>query len=185
MAYAIGFCSRTGSAVAVAVAVEEGGPVFAGRWTVDLTGPDTPAQLFHAATELPPAPAEALVRTGVTAVGEVATGRLRELRAELGTVASVGVVTGDYPVPDSVARILASHTLMHAAEGQLYRDALLEAAVECGLPAHGLPKHRAAALLGGDLAATVASLGAAAGPPWRKEHKLAAVAALTALAATS
>jgi hypothetical protein len=32
----------------------------------------------------------------------------------------------------------------------------------------------------GDLAATIRILGAAAGPPWRKEHKLAAVAALSA-----
>jgi hypothetical protein len=32
----------------------------------------------------------------------------------------------------------------------------------------------------GDLAAAVAELGLAAGRPWRKEHKLAAVAALVA-----
>lgn len=180
MAYALGFCSRTGSAVAVAVDLGSGagGAVLAGRWTVDLTAPEVPSQLFHAAAGLPPAQAEALVWTGVTAVGEVATDRLRELQAELGLVTVVGVVTGDHPVPESVATILAAHTLMHAAEGQLYRDALLEAAAGCGLTGHGLPKGRAAARLGGDLADTVTALGAAAGPPWRKEHKLAAVAAL-------
>jgi hypothetical protein len=38
----------------------------------------------------------------------------------------------------------------------------------------------AASRLDGNLAGTVRALGAAAGPPWRKEHKLAAVAAITA-----
>jgi hypothetical protein len=181
MGFRLGFCSRTGSAVAVAVPAGPGTPVLAGRWSVDLTDPDTPWQLFHAAAELPLAQAETLVRTGVAAVTEVATRRLRELRSELaGPVTAVGVVVGDHPVPDSLAKILAAHTMMHAAEGQLYRDALLDAAAACRLPAHGLPKGRAAALLAGELAGAVAALGAGVGPPWRKEHKLAAVAALAA-----
>lgn len=178
MAYRLGFCSRTGSAVAVAVQVGSGPPALAGRWTVDLTDPGTPGELYHAAADLPPDRAEALVRAGVAAVTDVATRQLRQLQSELGAVTAVGVVTGDHPVPDLLARILAVHTLMHAAEGQLYRDALLDAAAACGLPGHGLPKSRAAALLAGELAETVAALGSQAGPPWRKEHKLAAVTAI-------
>ena len=52
-------------------------------------------------------------------------------------------------------------------------------------PAHGLPGyevHRGPAeqRLAADLAAAVARIGAAAGRPWRKEQKLATVAALVA-----
>lgn len=182
MAYQLGFFSRTGSAVAVALSGGHGADPgwVVKRWTVDLTDPDTPWQLFHAAAELPLEPAETLVRTGVAAVTEVATRRVGQLFAELGTVVAVGVVTGDNPVTGSTAQILASHPRMHAAEGQLYRDALLDAATACGRPGYGLPRRRAGALLAGELAATVAAVGAVAGRPWRKEHKLAAVAALSA-----
>jgi hypothetical protein len=180
VALAVGFCCRTGSAVAVAV----DGTAYAGRWDVDLLAPATPGQLYHAAAGRPEAQAAAMVQAGVAAVGATAGERLDELLAALGTRPRVGVVTGDHPVPDGmpVERILAAHPLMHAAEGQLYRDALLDAAAARGLAAHGVARGNAEAMLEGELRETVAGLGAAAGRPWRKEHKLAAVAALVAAA---
>jgi hypothetical protein len=178
--YALGFCSRTGSAAAVAV--EAATHRLAGRWHVALGAPGTPVQLYHAAAGVPAARGELFVRAGVERVTAVAGERLDELVAALGRVAVVAVVTGDHPIPDDVpvARILAAHPMMHAAEGQLYRDALLDAAAVRGLTAHGVPRGRAQELLTGSLAATVAGLGLAAGRPWRKEHKLATVAALVA-----
>jgi hypothetical protein len=139
-------------------------------------------QLYHAAAGEPADRRERFVRAGVERVTAVAEDRLDELVAALGGVAVVGVVTGDHPLPDDVpvTRILAAHPLMHAAEGQLYRDALLDAAAARGLSAHGVPRGRAQDLLTGSLAATVGGLGVVAGRPWRKEHKLAAVAALVA-----
>ena len=179
MAYALGFCCRTGSAAAVAVAPGGG---FAGRWAVDLSAPGTPVQLFHAAAGLPAAEAERFVRVGVDAVGAVIAARLRDLVDALGGEVMVAVITGDHPMPEDtpVARILAVHTLMHAAEGQLYRDALLDAAAAHGLPAFELQRGRAEQRLAADLAAAVARIGVAAGRPWRKEQKLATVAALVA-----
>lgn len=180
MTYALGFCSRTGSAAAVAVDIAS--YRFAGRWAVDLVSPGTPVQLYHAATGLPPITLERFVRTGVDKVRAVAGERLDELVAELGRVRVVGVVTGDNPVPDDlpVTQIVAAHPLMHAAEGQLYRDALIDAAAARGLATHGVPRGQAQGLVTGDLAAAVAELGLVAGRPWRKEHKLAAIAALVA-----
>jgi len=172
----LGFFSRTGSAVAVAVSSTP--PEFVGRFAVDLAPPEVPVQMFHAAVGR--RDAEAFVRRCAEAVAELAVQRLRELLAEVGQVDRVGVVIGDHPVPDDVGRILAAHPLMHAAEGQLYRDALLDAAAACTLPATGTARSTVAGRLEGDLAAAVAALGAAAGRPWRKEHKLAAVAALVA-----
>jgi hypothetical protein len=182
MSYAVGFYSRTGRAAAVAIDVGGGG--FAGRWEVDLCVPGTPAQLYHAAAGLPAARGEAFVRAGVEAVTIGAGDRLDDLLAALGDVLVVGVVTGNNPISldGPVARILAAHPKMHAAEGQLYRDALLDAALARRLGAHAVPLATAETLLTGTLAATVAALGLAAGRPWRKDHKLAAVAALTAAA---
>jgi hypothetical protein len=154
----------------------------AGRWAVDLAAPGTPVQLFHAAAGLATAPAEGFVRAGVDAVAAVAAARLRDLVDSLGGDVVVGVVTGDHPVPDDtpVARILAVHALTHGAEGQLYRDALLDAAAVRGVAAHGVPRGLAEQRLAGELAAAVARIGATAGRPWRREQKLATVAALVA-----
>jgi hypothetical protein len=175
MAYALGFCCRTGSAAAIAVAPDGG---FAGRWAVDLSAPGTPVQLFHAAARLPVAEVQRFVRAGVDAVGAVAAARLRDLVDALGGDVVVAVVTGDHPMPEDtpVARIIA----VHGAEGELYRDALLDAAAANRLPAYGVPRGPAEQRLAGDLAAAVARIGAAAGRPWRKEQKLATVAALVA-----
>jgi hypothetical protein len=64
------------------------------------------------------------------------------------------------------------------AEGQLAREVIAEAAAQLGLRVHYLdPKGRP------DPAAVerTVALGRAAGPPWRKEHRMAALAALGAL----
>jgi hypothetical protein len=179
MVHAIGFCCRTGSAAAVAVTPGGG---FAGRWAVDLSAPNTPVQLFHAAAGLPAAAAERFVRAGVDAVGEVAAALLHGLVDALGGDVVVAVITGDHPMPEDtpVARIIAVHPLMHAAEGHLYRDALLDAAAAHGLPAYEVRRGPAEERLAGDLAPAVARIGAAAGRPWRKEQKMATVAALVA-----
>jgi hypothetical protein len=179
MAHALGFCCRTGSAAVVAVAPDG---AFAGRWAADLSAPGTPVQLFHAAARLPATEVERFVRAGVDAVGAVAAALLRDLVDALGGDVMVAVVTGDHPIPEDtpVARILAAHAFMHGAEGQLYRDALLDAAGAHGLPAYGVPRGQAEERLAGDLATAVAGIGVAAGRPWRKDQKLATVAALVA-----
>jgi hypothetical protein len=178
VALTLGFCSRTGSAVGVAVDDDAG---FVGRWSVDLTEGRVPGQVFHAAAGLPRPEAESLVRRATETVTGVAGKRLSELLAAVGPVEAVGVIVGNHPVPESITTILAAHTLMHAAEGALYRDALLDAAAGLGLRGIGLPRLEAEARLAGDLAETVRAMGAHAGRPWRKEHKLAAVAALGCL----
>jgi len=79
-------------------------------------------------------------------------------------------------VPGSVATVLRSHAWMHAAEGVLYRDAVLAAARRCGLRAHAVD---AATLPEAD--DILRDLGRDAGRPWRRIEKDAARAALTLL----
>jgi hypothetical protein len=91
-------------------------------------------------------------------------------------------------VPDTLAEVLRSQAYMIAADGALYRDALASAATELGLKvafhARGSESDGAARVLGvddGELGTFLAEAGRALGPPWRKEHRNAAAAAIAAL----
>jgi hypothetical protein len=81
---------------------------------------------------------------------------------------------------------------MHAAEGEMFRAALAAAARQAGIAVVRVPAkdlageaERALHLGHDDLLAGLATLGAAAGRPWRQEEKDAALAAWLALAAQS
>ncbi len=92
-------------------------------------------------------------------------------------------------MPDwSTEEILAVHFRMHKAEGVLFRDALVDATKACGLrlvtiPEKLLTKHAARALATSvnGLVKEITTLGKFAGPPWGKDQKDAALAALVAL----
>jgi hypothetical protein len=92
-------------------------------------------------------------------------------------------------MPDwTVDEILAVHFRMHKAEGVLFRDALAGAARSCRLKLLEVPEkqldeqaERALATSVSSLRKTIASLGKSVGPPWGKDQKDAALAAMIAL----
>ena len=92
-------------------------------------------------------------------------------------------------MPDwSIEEILAVHFRMHKAEGVLFRDALVRATKACGLRLVAIPEKllttHAERVLGtpvSGLVRTIAALGKSVGPPWGKDQKDAALAALVAL----
>jgi hypothetical protein len=181
---ALGFCPRTGSAVVVAIQETPDGVTLTGRWTVDLTDGLVAPQVFHAvAGWADRAAALRRVEETIDVVRSVAARRLEELLTDLPRVVAVGVVTGEQRRTVSVAAALDSHPRMHAAEGELYREALLDAATNRGLAVTAMPRRLADERLssGGPVAQAVGLLGATVRPPWRKEHKRAAAAALAAL----
>lgn len=99
-----------------------------------------------------------------------------------------GIVLGSgRPLPE-VASILASHALIHTAEGEFFRNALVEAARHCGLAVLGVKERelyeRAASQFRrppGEIERRIAEMGKALGPPWTQDQKYAAVAAWMAL----
>ena len=148
-------------------------------------------QPYHAAEELKPNAARKLVERGIDAAFRIAT---REMRAALkreqqrkNDVVGCGVLVGN-PMPKwSVEEILAVHFRMHQAEGVLFRDALTYAARMCELEAIEVPEktllsyaEKVLKTPGADLTQTIASIGKLAGPPWGKDQKDAALAALVA-----
>ena len=211
----LGFRPHTGWAVAVAVGGDLVSPQVVERRVVALTDEaQVPAQIYHAAVELEPHAAEALVRKAERVVAQV-TGRevagfVAELRSNGYLPLAAGVATtaagpkSGFGRPDSgrpsnvqhsnvrhsnVAYVLAAHVRMHAAEGELYGEAIADALDEAGLPVTLIhPRDVAASAadgLGrdaGSLQRMVTAIGASLGPPWRKDEKEATLLAWTALA---
>src|SRR5262249_41355264 len=111
--------------------------------------------------------------------------RAREAKHKI--VGRGGLVAG--PMPHwSVEEIIAGHFRMHQAEGVLFRDALARAADSCGLRLVAIPEkllteqaERALATSASALMKRIATLGKSAGPPWGRDQKDAALAAMIAL----
>ena len=179
-AVAIGVVARTGSAVAVALTGTPSAPRFLARREIELVPPGLDRQPYHTAAGLDLASAGELVAQVESAAERAAAVGLLALADSLtvGAVRAVAVVVKPVSAPDDLAGILRSHAWMHAAEGALYRQAVLAAATACGWRAtatrqSGLPAAERA----------LAALGQAAGRPWRRLEKDAARAALTLLTA--
>lgn len=168
---ALGVAPRSSSALVVALTGPPDVRLLA-RTRVELVGDDLPAQAYHAAAGLPLPEAERLVGRWAEEALTSVEACFRELMDEH-RVAAVGIAAVVRPIP-TLAAVLRSHPLLHLAEGQLAREAVAEAATRAGLPVYYLdPKGR---LDPAAVERTVA-LGRTAGPPWRKEHKMAALAA--------
>ena len=193
---ALGFRVHSGWAVAVALAAPGGRPAVAERRRIQLAGAETPSQPYHAAKGLPLREAEKLIgacrenarRMALEAVGQLVAG----LHMNGHRVAGCGLLlAAGRPLP-GLAAILASHALIHTAEGELFREALSHASDISGLPVRRVKERdlleRGVSELGipsAELERTLAELGRAIGPPWRKDEKHAALAAWMCLASAA
>jgi hypothetical protein len=162
------------------------------RRRIELVEDDWAKQPYHAAEDLKGDAARDLVERGVDSAHRIA---VREMRAAVkrererdNEVPVCAVLVVD-PMPHwSVEEILAVHFRMHRAEGALFREALVDAARACGLRVVAIPEklltQHAEKTLGtpaSGLAKRIAALGKSVGPPWGKDQKDAALAALVAL----
>jgi hypothetical protein len=191
---ALGVAPHTGWAAIVVLSGARGAPELAGRSRVELAATFETGAVYHAGQGLPLERAEALVRASEERFTAAARAQLEALAGELRArglepVAGAVVGGGGRPLP-ALDTILRSHPLVHAAEAALYRRVLLRASEACGIPAALVPAAelpgrvaRAARLPEGRVEAVLAALGKAAGRPWARDQKLAALAAWGALAA--
>jgi hypothetical protein len=121
---------------------------------------------------------------------------VKGLRSLLARARTSGAEPGSAGILDSAGRsgvtleaILASHALIHTADGEHFRAALACACGELGLavirvPARELSQRAAASLRkpAQELAAAVSELGRTVGPPWGADQKSAALLAWLLLA---
>ena len=191
---ALGCKLHTGWAMLVALAGQPGEirVLFRGRIELLPLDESVPRFVYHEAAELPLARATALVNRAREASQKAARLAIKNLLCELdsrGAKATVcGVLSGSTPVPDDLSRILRSHPLIHAAEGALFRQAIVSACESCGLAVMAARERevwsRAAVAWGlaePGLRKEVEALRASVGAPWSADHKNAAAIALLAL----
>jgi hypothetical protein len=192
MNVAFGMKAHSGWAALVVIGERDGVLVMADRRRIELVDDEWAKQPYHAAEDLKPDAARDVVKRGVEAARRIA---IREMRATVkrerereNEVTGCAVLVGA-SMPDwSVDEILAVHFRMHKAEGVLFKDALVRAAKACELKLVEIPEKTLAPYAGhalgmpeSSLAKEIARLGKAAGPPWGKDQKEAALAALVAL----
>ena len=171
---ALGFRPHTGWAAMVAVADDGGRVEVVDRRRAALLDETLPPQVFHAAAALPAEEAEELIGRVRSDACDAAIAVFEEVAGALGDVLGVGVVAWQPAVPEGLDQILASHQLMHAAEGDLYRGALQDGADAVGLSVYqflpaDLPSTAAAAvgLTPQVITDELADLGRRVGPPGR------------------
>jgi hypothetical protein len=171
-----------------------GSTVILDRRRLTLMGndPERPRFVYHAAQKLGRGAAEQLVRESVQESLANAKDALEravaEIEAQRYSVVAGSIIVGSRPPPQSLESILKSHSLIHAAEGELFRSAIRSAGKALRIPvtevkSKELPA-RAAAILGiaaSDVDGYLATIGRAAGRPWAKDHKDACLAASIAL----
>jgi hypothetical protein len=168
-------------------------PVVLQRRRVELAGPEIPGSIqpYHSAKEMSLHQAEKFLKHCATVAANNASRALREAIAELTDkgIMGAGVLLGSgRPTPD-LARTLASHPMIHTAEGHFFREALLTACASCNLPVNRIKEKdlpaQASARLGlapKVLEKRVLELGKTIGPPWRQDEKLCTLAAWLILA---
>ena len=151
-------------------------------------------QPYHEAEGRKPKDAERVVGRCIDSSRRLALEALRaavdELRGQDHDVAGCGLLLASgRPLPADLHAILASHALIHAAEGEMFRDVLVRASEACALPVTGVRERellaRAAEATGlpaPALQRRVGAMGRALGPPWRQDEKLATLAAWLVLA---
>src|SRR5262249_14952144 len=105
------------------------------------------------------------------------------------TLVGCGLLLSAARPATDLAAVLASHALIHAAEGDLFRDALARAAEACRVPLTRVREKDLLAEAGRALHSSedalrtrLNAMGKDIGPPWRQDEKLAALVAWLCLA---
>jgi hypothetical protein len=189
----LGFREHTGWAAMVAVGGTADAPVVLARSRWELCDEELPRAVYHASRDLDLAAAEQLVRKVELSARRAAERLLRQAVEELETggfdVVGAGIAVSPRRLPSELAEVLASHPLVHAAEGQLFREALAAVADAGAVPVTRFVQQdlyeQAADQIGTtdeSLRAQLTGLGRALGPPWQQDQKEAAAAAWLALA---
>jgi hypothetical protein len=190
----VGFRVHSGWTAFVALAIEKGAPVVLARERVHLVETFTYEfrQPYHTAEKLGAEKGSAFVsrmrnesrRLALRAIRKVAA----DLRAQGYKLNGCGLLLSSRRPLPKLSQILASHSLIHSADGELFREALLHAAARCGLKAQAVKERealdsaaRALHIKPADLARRVSELGRALGSPWTQDEKLATMAAWLAL----
>jgi hypothetical protein len=192
---AIGFRVHSGWAAMVAVSLEDGVPVVLQRRKLLLVGTFsyTFRQPYHTAEKMPLGDAAEFVRGVEAESRELALSGLRALEKELDSanykVRGCALLLASGRKLPEFEKILASHALIHTADGELFREAIRHCCTRANLPLAVIKERELLAAASKRLNKRpeflnrqVAALGKSLGPPWTQDEKLATLAAWLTLA---
>jgi hypothetical protein len=195
---ALGFRAHSGWTALVALSVSKGVPSVLARQRVHLVETFTYKfrQPYHTAKRMAPDEGRAFVARVQSEARRLAYRAIRELQDNLQAqgyrLARTGLVLASgRPLP-RLPQILASHALIHTADGELFRGAILHASARCGLRSATVREKellseasRVLHLKPDALTQRIADLGRELGPPWSQDEKFASLVAWMALASRS
>jgi len=195
---AIGFRAHSGWAVLIAITGPPAGPRLLDRRRIELCDPRDPhsKQPYHAAEPLEFTKGKKLVNGCIASSQKLAShavqGIVNDLEQKGHKVTAAAILTASgRPLPD-LKKILASHALIHAAEGEMFRDVLVRACQQCGLSIAKIREREVLAAAASSVGLSevklqehLVTLGKQLGPPWTQDEKLATLAAWGVLAQSS
>jgi hypothetical protein len=195
---ALGFRVHSGWAAVVAVGLEKGVPSVLARERVHLVETFTYAfrQPYHTAKKMALVEGREFIAGVRREARRLAQGAIRRLQSEIPPqgykLARCGLLLASgRPLP-GLEKVLASHALIHTADGELFREAILHASGRCGLGEFTMKEKE---LLDGaaqifrlkpaEILRRVTELGRPFGAPWSQDEKFATIAAWLALGSKS
>jgi hypothetical protein len=195
---ALGFRAHSGWTALVALSVTKGVPSVLERQRLHLVETFTYRyrQPYHTAERMPVDEAQAFISRAETEAQRLAGRAIHDLK---GSLLARGyelkrcglVLASGRPLP-ALPQILASHALIHTADGELFRRAILDASTRNGLAKATIKEReilseasRVLRIKPNDLTRRIAGLGKPLGPPWSQDEKFASLVAWLALASRS
>ncbi|MGH9713996.1 MAG: hypothetical protein ACRD5M_11935 [Candidatus Acidiferrales bacterium] len=195
---ALGFRAHSGWVAVVAISLTKGAPAVLARARVHLveTFSYRFRQPYHTARKLPLDEGRAFVSTSRAVARRLARRAIECLQTKL---TSQGyelnycglLLASGRPLP-RLPQILASHSLIHTADGELFREALGHASARCGLEMVKIKERElldsassALRIKPSEITRRIAELGRPLGPPWSQDEKLASLVAWLAAISTS
>lgn len=193
---AIGFRAHSGWAALVVVALDGREPMILSRRRIHLveTFTYTFRQPYHTAPNMALDEARPFISQIEREAKRFATRAIREMQKTFApqgyAISRCGLtLAAGRPLP-ALPQILASHALIHTADGELFRRSLLRAAARCKLAQTTARERDLIAQASKNLrikpnalVRRLAALGKPMGPPWTQDEKLATLVAWLALAA--
>jgi hypothetical protein len=195
---ALGFRAHSGWSALVAVRVEKGAPRIFARERVQLVETFTYRfrQPYHTAKKLPLGEAREFVERVEAEARRLAYRAIHGLQSNLEEqgiqLVRCGLLLASGRTLPSFEKILASHALIHTADGELFREALSSAGKRCGTEIVGIKEkelldcaRQTLRVQPAVLLRRLTELGKPFGSPWSQDEKFATLAAWLALASRS
>jgi len=186
----MGFAPHSGWAAVVVLGGPQADPQVLARSRVEMADPRDPEakQPYHAVETLGVEKAAQRLDGYMAVATGMAHTAIQSLAQDLATrghrATAVGILESSGRKGRSLASVLASHALIHTADGDHFRQALAAAAERCGLAVSRVRAQdleaRAEARLrrpSSTLQQAVKELGRTVGPPWGADQKMAALLA--------